>query len=326
VDERLTAYLQEQQGVVARRQAIAAGLTGEQVARLVRRRELAPVHPGVYVDHTGEPTWMQLAWAAVLHVWPAALSHGSALGVAEGSTSPHRTLPVEIVVLKDRHLGGPPGVRLHRSRHAPQRTGPGSPPRIRYEEAVLDVVARMRSVDDVVTELGRVTQTRRTTATRLLAALEGRERIRHRALLTDVLGDVTAGACSSLERAYLVDVERAHGLPAALRQSRERSVSGVVFRDAVYVVGGQRLVVELDGRAFHDTAQQRNADFDRDLVVRLAGDETIRLSWSQVRGRPCWTAGVVGQLLETMGWPGGVRRCGATCEAVSVHHVGPRSA
>jgi very-short-patch-repair endonuclease len=316
VDERLAAYLQGQLGVVARRQALAAGLTPEQVARLVRRRELAPIHPGVYVDHTGEPTWTQLAWAAVLHTWPAALSHGSALGVAEGQASPHRTLPVEVVVLKDRHLGAPSGVRLHRSRHAPQRTVAGSPPRIRYEEAVLDVAARMRSVDEVVAELGRVVQARRTTAARLLAALNGRERIRQRALLAEVLGDVAAGASSSLERAYLVDVERSHGLPAALRQSREHSILGVVFRDAVYVLGGRRLVVELDGRAYHDTARQRNADFDRDLLLRLAGEETIRLSWSQVRGRPCWTAGVVGQLLRTLGWAGGVRRCGADCEAV----------
>ena len=32
------------------------------------------LHPGVYVDHTGEPSWLQLAWASVLLCWPAALA------------------------------------------------------------------------------------------------------------------------------------------------------------------------------------------------------------------------------------------------------------
>ena len=54
--------------MIVRRQAIAAGLTSDDVARLIRRREWARVHPGVYVDHTGPLPWSQRAWAAVLAV------------------------------------------------------------------------------------------------------------------------------------------------------------------------------------------------------------------------------------------------------------------
>lgn len=58
------------------------------IARMVRRRELAVVHPGVYVDHTGTLTWKQRAWAAVLLTWPAALSHDSAVRAGEGPGHP----------------------------------------------------------------------------------------------------------------------------------------------------------------------------------------------------------------------------------------------
>jgi len=47
-------------------QALAAGLVDHDLQRLVRRRDLTRLLRGVYVDHTGEPTWQQRAWAAVL--------------------------------------------------------------------------------------------------------------------------------------------------------------------------------------------------------------------------------------------------------------------
>jgi len=176
----------------------------------------------------------------------------------------------------------------------------------------------MTRVDDVIAELGRAVQTRGTTAARLLTTLQARQRIHHRALLTDVLADVSAGAVSALERSYLVDVERAHRLPTARRQRRARTVEGIVFRDVIYSIGSRRLVVELDGRLFHDTTRQRNRDFDRDLIARLAENETVRLSWGQVRGRPCWTAGAIGQLLGSMGWADVVTSCSATCDPARV--------
>jgi hypothetical protein len=40
--------------------------------------------PGVYVNHTGDPTWLQRAWAGVLYYWPAALAGASAMRVTAG--------------------------------------------------------------------------------------------------------------------------------------------------------------------------------------------------------------------------------------------------
>ena len=61
--------LLDQDGVIARRQAMALAVTKSDIDRLVRRREWMRVLPGVNVDHTGEPTWLQRAWAGPR--WPA---------------------------------------------------------------------------------------------------------------------------------------------------------------------------------------------------------------------------------------------------------------
>ncbi|MGZ8738498.1 MAG: type IV toxin-antitoxin system AbiEi family antitoxin domain-containing protein, partial [Nocardioides sp.] len=48
-----------QDGVVSRLQARDGGLTDADIRRLLRRREWARVHPGVFVNHTGPTTWQQ---------------------------------------------------------------------------------------------------------------------------------------------------------------------------------------------------------------------------------------------------------------------------
>lgn len=68
--EALAELMTTQDGVVSRRQALAHGATPADLRRLVRRREWSRLHPGVYVDHTGPPTWQQRAWAAVLFAAP----------------------------------------------------------------------------------------------------------------------------------------------------------------------------------------------------------------------------------------------------------------
>jgi len=71
----IAALLRTQDGVISRTQVIDAKLTDNDIRRLIRRREWAQIHPGVYINHTGPPTWKQRAWAAVLTCAPAALCH-----------------------------------------------------------------------------------------------------------------------------------------------------------------------------------------------------------------------------------------------------------
>lgn len=304
--------LRLQSGVISRRQLVARGWADHQIARMLRRRLWAPVYDGIYIDHTGELTWLQQAWAAVMFSAPAALSHESALRAADGPGRRDAVdLPIHVVVERDRRLVAPDQVRLHRRRgHAKQVSWNLSPPRVRYEQAAIDVASTARSEFAVIAALAKAVQSRRTTAERLLGAMSERARMPRREWISSVLRDIDEGTCSVLEHGYLTLVERPHGLPRANRQAVGIGRVGQVYRDAAYA---QPFVVELDGRLFHDTADARDRDFDRDLITLVGGQDTTRLSWGQVFDRPCWTAGQVGVLLQQRGWTGSPTACGAWC-------------
>lgn len=303
--------MQLQAGVISRRQALARGLAPHDIKRLVRRREWAQVHPGVYVNHTGPLTWVQRAWAAVLFSWPAALCGESALRAAEGPGKRGRddTL-IHVAVARSRARVAPAGVLLHRMTHLDDRVQWNlGPPRLRYEEAVLDVAMAAGSAFEAIAALADAVQGRRTTAARLRDALQSRATAKRRSFLERVLADVAAGTCSLLEHGYLTKVERPHGLPQGRRQVR--ASTAVAYRDVEYDVNG--LIVELDGRLFHDSARGRDRDFDRDLTAAADGQDSLRLSWGQVFDRACLTAQRIGTVLQRRGWREAPTACGPSC-------------
>lgn len=297
--------LRQQDGVVSRRQALDAGLQDYEIRRLLRRNEWARVHVGVYVNHTGPLTWSQRAWAAVLYAAPAALCFESALG--------NESSPIHVAVARHRtKLAEPEGVRIHHLANLRERVlWNVGPPRMRYDEAALDIACRAASELDAIAALANACQSRRTTAQRLLQVLDSRGRVRRRRWLRAVLLDIADGTCSVLEHGYLVRVERPHGLPRATRQKRSTSSIGVCYRDAEY---DEQLVVELDGRVYHDSAARRDADFERDLDAAVDGHSTVRLSYAQVFDRPCQTASKIALVLQRHGIAVVGRPCGPGCE------------
>jgi hypothetical protein len=304
--DRLDALLARQSGVVSRRQLIAVGCAPHDVRRLLRRRELVARGTGVYVDHTGDLTWLQQAWCGVLSLWPAALCHESALHVA-GVRRVGPSPLLHVAVDRDRSPAAPDGVRLHRLAHLDSKVQwQLGPPRVRVEEAALDVASTAHDDLAAVAVLADAVQSRRTTAARMERALGRRSRIPRRGFLEDVLVDVGQGTCSVLEHGYLTRVERPHGLPTARRQVRE-SLSGTVYRDVTYDDFGR--VVELDGRLGHDRVEDRDRDLDRDLDVAVVGRASVRLGWGQVFRRPCRTAKSIGRWLQAGGWTGRPFRC-----------------
>jgi hypothetical protein len=301
--------LRDQDGVISRRQVLQAGEKPHDIERRLRRREWALVHEGVYVDHTGELTWLQRAWAAVLFSSPAALSHASAVRAVDGAGKKHHDDSViHVAVSRGRHRTAPEGVRLHQmsgfSARVQWNTGP---PRVRYEHAVLDLAAEARTDHAAIAVLADACGGRRTTAARLVKALDGRPRLARRGLLGDVLTDVAAGTCSVLEHGYLTMVERPHGLPEGRRQASHRHRGKQVYRDVDYEELGQ--LVELDGRLFHDSATSRDLDMSRDLEAAADGSETLRISYGMVFDRPCTTAAQVGRVLQRRGWTGAPTSC-----------------
>lgn len=310
--EEVRHLLALQCGVIARRQVLEAGGTDNDIQRLIRRRQWARVHEGVYVDHTGPLSPIQRDWAAVLYAWPAALAGRDALrahGVRGFEAAAGGV--VDVVVPASRRVISQPGVRVRRlATFETDVQANLSPPRVRLEPAVLEVAASAPGEDAAVGVLSDVCQARRTTCPRLLVALDGRERIRHRRLLLLILRDVATGAFSALERRFLVSVERAHGLPTGARQRRVTVGRRPYFRDVEY----RRLhtIVELDGRIGHTSVDDRWGDLERDLLAAVHGDLTVRVGWLQVL-EAHRLAAALGALLTARGWRGEVRPCGPDC-------------
>ncbi len=301
-DEELQHLLRwRQSGTVRRRQVLDLGGTDDDLARFVRRRELSVVHPGVYVDHTGSLSWEQRAWCAVHVHWPASLTGLSVL------PDPPRRI-VHVAIDQRRSVRRIAGVVAHRTADFDTRTDwIKAPPRIWLEHAAIDVASPARA-DTAYAVLAGAIHTRETSPARIREVLAQRSRVRQRALLDGLLDDLEAGACSVLERGYLHDVERRHGLPVGERQQRFHGPGGVGYRDVVYRAFG--LIVELDGRAFHDSVASWNAGHERDLDAAVADvGRTVRLSYVQVFGGACATAARIGALLQRGGWRGEPLRC-----------------
>jgi len=322
--------LRSQDGVISRTQAFDCGLDDSDLERLLRRRELARIHPGVYVDHTGRPTWTQRAWAGVLFHWPAALGGSSALrahgvrsAAGEGTgvslldreMSPGRPAlePVEVVVDASRRVAPPEGVLVTRRTDFERRVQLHlSPPRLRLDEALLDVASSCPDEATAVAVLADACQQRVTTAARLHDVLSSRGRLSRRQLLLPILDDVAAGTMSVFERRYLHGVERSHGLPTARRQVKVVTRRGVTYRDVEY--SDFAVVVELDGRFVHAGPGREWADLERDVDAVARGESTLRLGWAHIL-EPCRASVLVGRLLRSRGWEGEPGSCGRDCRA-----------
>lgn len=313
----LLVIMASQEGVVSRRQVIACGGRHHDVRRLLRGRHWTRVHAGVYVDHSGPLTWLQRAWAAVLYAGPeSALDERSALraDAGPGWRGCRDDEPIRVAVDVRRTVRDTTGVRIRRvSGLSAKVRWTASPPRLRVEEATLDLAMAAHDDHAAFEVLAAAVRGRSTTAQRLLDTLADRPRASRRLWLLGALVDLRDGSCSVLEQGYLQRVERAHGLPTGRRQPVEpRSGGRVAHRDVTYEA--YDVVVELDGQA-HAEPDQRDDDLERDLDVAVEGRTTLRLGWGQVFRRPCLTAARVGRVLHRHGWQGVVSPCGPDCPA-----------
>ncbi|MEL4359252.1 MULTISPECIES: hypothetical protein [unclassified Luteococcus] len=178
----------------------------------------------------------------------------------------------------------------------------GEPPRTTVERTALDLVRQ--HPDKTVAILADAVNSRKTTAKRILAELEKFDIFPRREVVRGALGDVGQGALSVLEVMWLQDVERPHGLPAGVRQTRSRAG----FRDIRY----GPLLVELDGRLGH-TGSAVFRDMDRDNLHVLQGETTMRFGFADTDQRPCACAAMVVAGLRMLGQPVDFRSCRRGC-------------
>jgi very-short-patch-repair endonuclease len=310
----LHRLLERQCGVLSRQQALAAGLSATLIDNRLRSGRWQRLQQGVYAAFSGTPSRDALRWAALLRAGPsAALSHQTAAEL-HGLTDKPSPL-IHITVAATQRVTPMTGVLLHHSRTLYAAVHPtASPPRTRVEDTVLDLAHSALTFDDAFGWLCRAVGRRVTTPDKLCDALQTRSRVRWRRDLAIALGAISAGVHSPLERRYVMNVERAHGLPAARRQAPVVIGGHRRYVDNLYE--GAQLAVELDGLAAHPP-EQHWADSRRDNELAGAGLAALHYSWYDVTEGSCAAAVQVAKLLVMRGTVVSLRTCGPHCSAVS---------
>jgi very-short-patch-repair endonuclease len=101
-----------------------------------------------------------------------------------------------------------------------------------------------------------------------------------------VLSLYTAGATvtrSEMEERFLARCDE-HGLPRPEVNTRiEGEEVDFAWRDA-------KLIVEVDGYAYHRSPTAFESDRERDVKLVLAGWRVLRFTWTQLTRRPAWVA------------------------------------
>ena len=305
--------VETQHGVVTRAQVIEAGMSDRWVRHRARAGIWQRAYPGVYIAHSGTPDWLTRASAALLYAGPdAALSHATASDwwfETEGTRQQRRDAPVEISIPARRTVASQDGLVIYRRRLMP-RVIPGKVRAISPDETTIDLVQRADAADDIIGILTRATK-KVVHPDAVLLALGRRERVRGRALVIEMLGEVAEGVESPLELRYR-GVERVHRLPVSELQLREKLGERWIRADCRY--RAYRVRVELDGKLAHPGGRT-DRDTWRDNASLLDTDElTLRYRWSHVAGTPCATAAQVVKALRKGGWRGTPRPCGPSCD------------
>jgi very-short-patch-repair endonuclease len=279
-DATIAGLAAAQHGVVSRSQLLRLGLRSAAVDHRIRRHVLHRLHQGVFaVGHpvlTVEGRWMAAALAT-----GGVLSHTTAAAAWDlrrrGAGAIHVTVP-GTAGRKRRE-----GIRVHRSRTLTA----GDTTTVR----AIPITTPVRTIVDLATTLrGRPLEHAldRAEQLRLIDFAE----LRHRPIppsLHAVLSLYTAGVVtrSEMEERFLQLCD-AHGLP--------RPETNVVIEgfEVDFIWRNARLIVEVDGYAYHRSPTAFETDRARDVVLAMAGWQVLRFTWTQLTTRPAWVAAAVG--------------------------------
>ena len=306
----LRTHADKQAGLLTRRQCLAAGMPEDMVRWRVSSRRWVRVHDGVFLTEPGRSDWLVRGMAALLWSQSGGLEADAAFcgHSAAFLWGLERDPPpgVELVVPERRRVVAMPGIVVRRSMRWENLIHETAYPwRTTLPATVLDLAAK-GSEADALGNVANAVQKQLVTPTQLRQELVARGGHKHRKVLRPALVEIDDGGQSGAEILYIRDVERAHRLPWATRQSpsdrgRRR------YHDNDYEEYG--FLVEVDGRLGHEGWSDRVRDGQRDRRLLGADRVTTRVFWVDVAVRPCVTAGEIGAILRTRGWTGQARPC-----------------
>ena len=269
--KRIALLAARQHGVVTTADLLAAGLGRGAIARRVADGRLRPRHRGVYLVGVIKDGWTD-AMAAALACGPgAAVSHHAAAALWGFRPAWHG--PIDVTTT--RQLRHRRGIRVHRTR-CPETTSRNGVPTTTPARTLLDLAADLdpsalaRAIEEA--------RLLRLTSPAELTSLNARSSGHHgaRAFKRAVnQGHEPSLTRSEAERRFL-DLVRAARLPAPEANVR------IAGYEVDFLWREQRLVVEVDGFAYHSSREAFERDRRKDADLQAAGLRVVRVTYRQI--------------------------------------------
>ena len=278
-DAEIAALAGCQHGVVTRSQLLALGMGDGAISRIARAGRLHRLYRGVFaVGHT--VLTVEGRWMAATLATGGVLSHATA--AAAWDLRPSSAGTIYVTVPGDPGRRRRAGVKVHRSRTLEARDV------VRHRGIPITTPAR------TIIDLARMLKGR--PLEQLLDRAEHRNLVDFADLqrgpiptsLQAVLSRYTATTPtrSELEERFLQLCDD-HGIP---RPQTNLIIEG---HEVDFVWRDKRLIVEVDGYAYHRSPTAFEADRERDVTLALAGWQVRRFTWTQITQRPGWVARAV---------------------------------
>ena len=316
VEAHILALTAPQHGVVTRHQLLEAGVSRSRIDNLLRSGRLQRIHPGVY-RWRGHPADAWSHAAAGMLSATGGIDGRGVDGVIRSALS-HRSAAILLNLLPDVSDGGAvhvSGLGLRRTRGV----------RCHRFDVGEDDVVLLRGL--AVTSLARTIVDAGAVVTSLeleqayAAALRRDPELRRR--LDFLLGRRPRTSRTRALRRLLRYLDRTATAPMYLRSRAEEAFIELIQLarlpmplantmllgyEVDFLWPEARLVVEVDGRAYHDTPHAFHRDRQRDLVLAAGGYRVLRFTWRQIRTDKLATvAAVAGAIAE-----GRIRHAGAS--------------
>jgi very-short-patch-repair endonuclease len=269
VTKRIARLAARQHGVVTTADLVAAGLGRGAIARRVANGGLRPLHRGVYL--VGPLVGSRTREMAAALACDGVVSHHAAAALWGFRPAWHG--PIDVTTT--RQLRPRPGIRIHRTRHADSTRKDGVPITT-AARTLLDLAAHLdlptlaRAIEEA--------QLQRLTTPAQLTSLNARSSGRHgaRALAKALHHHHEPRLTRSEAERRFLDLIRAARLPAPETNVR------VAGYEVDFLWRAERLVVEVDGFAYHSSRAAFERDRRKDAALTTAGNRVVRITWQRL--------------------------------------------
>jgi hypothetical protein len=275
IPERLIARLAgRQQGVVARRQLLAEGVSRREVQGRVKKGALLVEFAGVYRVGHRAPSVEARYMAAVLACGKGAVLSGPAAGWVWGLLG-RSAPPPEVTAPTHRRI---PRILTHRTRSPIQATTHRQIPVTTVPRTLVDLAGSL-SLDALARACHEAGVRHGTTPAQVERVLRDRPSAPGQANLRRVLTGDAHVTLSALERRFLA-LLREEGLPLPVTNHRADG------RRVDCRWPEHRLTAELDGFRFHNSRHTWERDRQREREAYARGDQHRRYTYGDVFDEP----------------------------------------